>query len=93
MTRVIHNCDEQTRLWVEGESVHSDHRGLGPECCPDFSCCHPGLLQPVEVRRAFLVADEKTRHSLLMVFLGGMIAKTRPDVQVYITDGEPRVKS
>lgn len=93
MTRLIHDCAEQARLWVEGESVHSDHRGIGPECCPDFSCCNPDLLQPAEVRRAFAAADPKTQGRLCMTFLGGMIAKARPEIRVHITDGEPRLES
>jgi hypothetical protein len=93
MTRVIHDLDEQTRLWVAGESVHSDHRGIGPECCPDFSCCNPDLLQPAEVRRAFQAGDQKLRDKLCMVFLGGLIAKARPDARVHITNGEPGVDS
>ena len=90
---VLRNCDEQTRRWVKGESLHSDHRGLGPECCPDFSCCNPELLQPIEVRKAFVAADSRTQDKFLMVFLGGLIAKKRPDVKAYITDGFPEVES
>jgi hypothetical protein len=90
---VLRSCDEQTRRWVEGESLHSDHRGLGPECCPDFSCCNPELLQPVEVRRAFVAADRRTQEKFLMLFLGGMIAKARPDLKAYITNGFPEAES
>jgi hypothetical protein len=86
---VLTDCAEQTRRWVAGESLHSDHRGLGPECCPDFSCCVPELLQPVEVRRAFQAADSRTQNKLCMLFLGGMMAKARPDVRAHITDGFP----
>jgi len=37
--RMVHSYAEQIRLWVNGESVHSDHRFPQGECCPDFSCC------------------------------------------------------
>ena len=87
---VLKNCEEQVDRWVAGESLHSDHRGCGEECCPDFSCCKPELLQPVEVRRAFKAADEKARSKFCMMFLGGMIANAAPDLKTYITDGDPR---
>lgn len=90
---VLKDCDEQLRRWVEGESLHSDHRGLGEECCPDFSCCRPQLLQPVEVRRAFQAADARKRDKLCMVFLGAMLTGERPDVSVYLTNGEPEAES
>lgn len=49
--RVVYNFQEQMRLWVSGESVHSDHRGLGEECCPDFSCCAVGMdILPLDKR-------------------------------------------
>ncbi len=86
---VLTDCEEQLDRWVAGESLHSDHRGLGPECCPDFSCCKPKLLQPVEVRRAFKGADERTRGKLCMMFLGGLIGEVAPDVRAYLTDGDP----
>lgn len=63
--------EEQLKSWVEGESIHNDERD---ECCPDFSCCRPELLQPVEVRRAFQAGSEKQRNALLMEFLGALLA-------------------
>lgn len=90
---VLRDCGEQTRRWVEGESLHSDHRSLGEECCPDFSCCNPELLQPVEVRRAFAAADQRTQNKFCMAFLGGLLAKQRPDLRAYITDGFPEQQS
>ena len=90
---VLADCEEQARRWVAGESLHSDHRGLGEECCPDFSCCNPELLQPPEVRAAFLAADAKKRDKLCMMFLGGLLAKEAPDVRAYITDGSSEPES
>jgi hypothetical protein len=90
---VLTSCEEQIDRWVAGESLHSDHRGLGPECCPDFSCCVPELLQPIEARRAFKAADSKKRDKFCMMFLGGMLAKSAPDVSAYITDGDTQEPS
>ena len=89
------SCDEQLRRWVDGESVHRlftvkrlkcDDDG---ECCPDFSCCKPELMQPIEVRKAFAVANDEDRHGMLMMFLGAMLKcasqeKHTNDLNVYI---------
>jgi hypothetical protein len=91
--KVLQSCEEQLDRWVAGESLHSDHRGLGEECCPDFSCCKPHLLQPVEVRKAFQAADPKMRNKFCMAFLGGMLTDAAPDLRVHITDGNPSPES
>jgi len=90
---VLTNCEEQIDRWVSGESLHSDHRGLGEECCPDFSCCKPHLLQPIAVRRSFRAASGKEREKLCMAFLGGMLSSSAPDVKVHITNGDPSPES
>ncbi len=90
---VLADCEEQLQRWVAGESLHSDHRGLGEECCPDFSCCKPHLLQPEEVRRAFQAAGPREREKLCMVFLGGMLSSSAPDVRAHITNGDPEIES
>lgn len=90
---VLTDCEEQVRRWVAGESLHSDHRGIGEECCPDFSCCRPKLLQPVEVRRAFQAASPQERERLCMAFMGGMLSESLPDVSVHITNGKPKADS
>lgn len=46
------NNEEHLDAWVAGRSVHDDE----DLCCPDFSCCFPELLWPVEQRRAFKAA-------------------------------------
>lgn len=46
------NNEEHLDLWIGGRSEHDDE-GL---CCPDFSCCFPELLWPVEERRVFKAA-------------------------------------
>lgn len=61
--------DEQLALWVKGDSRHNADRD---ECCPDFSCCQPDLLAPLEERELFasLAADSVERDRMLMMFLG-----------------------
>jgi len=80
--------EEQTRRWVAGESVHNGVRPDG-ECCPDFSCCRPELLQPVEVRRAFAAADERQQ----MKFLGHFLGCALSGFKVYIVAGDPEVEN
>lgn len=64
--------DEQLQLWVHGDPRHNHAEG---ECCPDFSCCEPALLQPYEVRLAFLHGTEQRRHELLMTFLAAAMSR------------------
>lgn len=90
---VLRSFDQQIQYWVEGKCFHCDPSGHGPQCCPDFSCCKPHLLQPVEVRKAFQNADQQGRHKFLMAFLGGAINDARPDLTVFITSGNPEAAS
>jgi hypothetical protein len=91
---VLTSYEEQVERWVVGRSHHAlVHKSVGEECCPDFSCCNPGLLQPVEVRKAFQAADRRGRERFLMAFLGGLLSKEAPDVRAYITDGSGEVGS
>ena len=79
------SSDEQLAKWVAGESLHRDVDGIkGGECCPDFSCCKPDLLQPPDVRQAFAAADEATRYKFLGTFLAAMIAVAVPEKKVHI---------
>lgn len=41
----------QLEEWVNGNPIHNKIEG---ECCPDFSCCKPQLLQPEENRKTFM---------------------------------------
>ena len=66
--------DEQLERWVAGDPQHNHDLPDGGECCPDFSCCRPELLAPVEVRETFAKATEEQRDGMLMMFLGGLIA-------------------
>jgi hypothetical protein len=89
------SCEEQLRRWVDGESVHRMIEGEEDgECCPDFSCCKPELLQPVEVRKAFAAADDERRYEFLGAFLGAAIqcaaqVEHKKDLEVYIAGKDP----
>lgn len=65
--------DEQLDLWVKGHAVHNGATRKQGECCPDFSCCHPGMLWPEERRKAFAAADEATREKMLLGGLSGLM--------------------
>lgn len=80
--------NDQLIEWVKGNPIHNTQ---DDECCPDFSCCHPDLLQSEEVRNAFLVADEAVRETMLFAFLGDGLAKIAPDAKVYIADGKTEI--
>lgn len=41
-------CFIQGLLWIENQSFHND---IDSECCPDFSCCEPTLLEKFEYDR------------------------------------------
>ena len=57
----------QLSEWDKGNPIHNDIDG---ECCPDFSCCQPKLLQPKEVREAFAAAEKEGKEDLKMSMLG-----------------------
>lgn len=65
---------EQIDAWVDGNPKHNNETG---ECTPDFSCCKPDLLAPLEDRERFRQAliddDEKTVKEMLMIFLTKML--------------------
>jgi hypothetical protein len=71
--------DEQLQGWLAGEPRCPNDRG---ECCPDFSCCKPQLLQPLEVRRQFMAAPPAQRQRMLMGFLGSFVAAIDPKARV-----------
>lgn len=66
--------EEQLELWLKGESIHNRDRD---ECTPDFSCCTPDLLAPLEKRKIFVNAlkygDNETVHNMLAEFLKKML--------------------
>jgi hypothetical protein len=91
--RIVDTLDEQLALWLRGKSVHvrSVRHGESPQCCPDFSCCVPELLQPGPVRIAF-VSFPGDRDEMLVRFLGALLERQSHGT-VYITDGTTRIMS
>jgi hypothetical protein len=73
----VTTSEEQVKLWVEGDPRHNSVRD---ECCPDFSCCDPSSLAPLEERQRFAAANDEDRHKMLMMFLG----KTFASEKIYI---------
>ena len=91
--------NHQLKEWVKGNSIHNTIDG---ECCPDFSCCKPELLQQKEIRETFKEVFEKadkeefnpdyhpyddTKMGMLMNFMGNMLCNEYPEKKVHITDG------
>lgn len=82
--------DEQLQLWLQGKPVHNHDPN---ECCPDFSCCQPQLLAPLEVREAFVVVDDSARDKWLMHFLSAAFAEMGKEASIYIAGREPEDES
>lgn len=61
---------EQLLDWAAGRPRHFHRERDGyDQCCPDYSCCRPELLQSPEVRNAFLSADLETRRRFHVAFI------------------------
>ncbi len=92
--------DEQLDEWVKGNSIHSGTKDEG-RCCPDFSCCKPENLQPIEIRKDFSLLfrtkGEQAIMPYLMQFMGEMINSHYGDDEeapkVYIAGGEPQLEN
>lgn len=54
--RVLH----QHKLWVKGHSIHNE---VDDECCPDFSCCFPGLFEEDPLKRQQFYFKFVQRHN------------------------------
>ena len=69
---------EQLDKWCDGESIHNGETSDEGICCPDFSCCTPEIVTPIEIRKrfrkAFVDGDEDTINKMLMMFMGGMLS-------------------
>ena len=65
-----HSCAYQLVEWLRGNPVHNVIR---KECCPDFSCCSPELLWPIERRREFVEASDEHRDEMLFGALGMLV--------------------
>ena len=65
--------DEQLKLWVNGTSVHNGKTRSEGECCPDFSCCQPELLWPIEKRIEYQTANGEAREKMCIGSLCGLM--------------------
>jgi hypothetical protein len=61
----------QEESWLAGEPKHNHFKN---ECCPDFSCCEPSLLWPLEKRQLFVDSNEDARLELMFGSLFDAIA-------------------
>ena len=81
---------EQLREWLAGRPRHNGAEGdPSGECCPDFSCCKPEYLAPLEEREAFVVGGDKNRSRMLGMFLGRLLSGECPEKKVHLTGGDP----
>jgi len=64
--------NKQTLDWLNGNPQHNK---IDNECCPDFSCCKPELLAPIEIRQLFYNAEINNNHRLVDRLLGEFLSK------------------
>ena len=76
--------ERQLQEWQRGNSMCPSTLS---ECCPDFSCCEPTLLQPQEVRDGYLRGTSEQKTELLGIFLGGLATLRGLDVFVAGLEG------
>lgn len=92
--REVSDCTPTARTqiirWYFGTSTHNKK---SDECCPDFSCCHPELLWPVEKRALFILACDTHREIMLIESLGDLLrAQGLPiDLKVEVLAADPQV--
>ncbi len=64
----------QLNHWLQGESLHLWMPDL---CVPDYSCCEPALLAPVEERELYVQARNEAKTDVLTrldaMFLGRLL--------------------
>lgn len=72
---------EQLEEWLKGNPIHNKSKD---ECCPDFSCCKPDSLSPLNERQEFYNAftsdNEEKIRGMLMMFL----SKALQDENAYV---------
>jgi hypothetical protein len=76
--------EEQLQRWLAGAPECPNNVG---ECCPDFSCCNPKLLWPVEKRQKYIEAGQEEREKFLLSSLGSVLSEA--EVKGYVTRGNP----
>lgn len=52
---------KQTEQWADGKSIHNHIDG---ECCPDFSCCHPDMVEVDRGKRMAVLNKLRTELGL-----------------------------
>lgn len=77
-------CEYQLDEWVKGNPVHNN---VDDECCPDFSCCRPELLQPEKVRKTYQDGNDEMRAGMCLGFLSAGISNLGAE-PVYLADDE-----
>lgn len=71
--------NEQLLLWLMGQPVHDFEYNNGEgQCCPDFSCCYPLLLEPTEKRKKF-VLDRMNEQDVALAEIENMEAVATVD--------------
>ena len=72
--------EDQLDLWIKGKSVHTDE-GF---CCPDHSCCYPGLLAEQYTRERFVRAiDNGEGHVVrLMKYMFDMLRHQYEGIEI-----------
>lgn len=71
----------QLELWLAGNPVHNKDRD---ECCPDFSCCCPELLAPLEARELFIASQKSGNEALRFRLLGEFLNRAFASRGVYV---------
>jgi hypothetical protein len=75
--------DEQLARWVAGESVHRGPKSdMWSECCPDFSCCKPALLQPKQTRLTYAASTPAWRSQFESAFLKALIDSVESNIAI-----------
>jgi len=70
---------QQLEGWLNG---NPQHNVIDDECCPDFSCCRPELLQPEEVRKSFAAARPGQQVDFFAVFLSAACSASGRNVHI-----------
>jgi hypothetical protein len=61
----------QLDSWIAGTPEHNHFAG---ECCPDFSCCSPQNIWPLERRQKFADGDAQTRERMCFESIAESVA-------------------
>ncbi len=72
---------EQLESWVSGNPQH-DY--IHNQCCPDFSCCRPDLLAPIEVRELFLAAYKSDNERVIIRMCMEFLSRAFEEQSIYI---------